>query len=224
MSSIPMKDDEALPQDEEVKRAAEMREWIEAKILELEQEVSRLRDMLLLVDSTLRRRSFVSAKELRTSSKTEESQQSPRSGRVADAKMQDHGQTPAQESVQPKANSAPSGEIRELRRSKDGEILATASIDQEKIVITPTTKIKFSSIIPPFQSFFVNRILKGYQSKDLEASKAGSLSATDVLQYNIKESEGFIIEVTIVNYRDKSRLNEILNTATWAFARMLEKK
>lgn len=216
-----MKDDDSFPQDEEVKRAAEMREWIEAKISELEQEVSRLRDMLLLVDGTLRRRSFVKAKELRSTSNAVATSQAPP---ISEPRQQGQPRRTATQAVQPKPNEASSSEVRELRRTKDGEILASASIESEKIVITPAVEIKLSSSIPPFQSFFVNRILKGYQSKDLEASKAGNLPATEALQYNVKENDGFITEVTIVNYRDKSRLNEILSTATWAFARMLEKK
>lgn len=226
MSSIPIKGDDGLPQDEEVKRAAETREWIEAKISELELEVSRLRDMLLLVDSTLRRRSFVSAKELRSASKaTVETPPPSRPPPASASKARDQTKPAAtQDTTRPKTKILPSVETRELRRTKDGEVLANASIEVEKIVITPADKVKLSSSIPPFQSFFVNRILKGYQSKDLESSKAGNLPATEVLQYNVKESDGFIAEVTIANYRDKARLNEILNTATWAFARMLEKK
>ena len=34
---------------------------------------------------------------------------------------------------------------------------------------------------------------------------------------------GKIKSVTISNYRERERLNEIFNTATWVFTRMLEK-
>ncbi len=53
------------PNEEEVKKAAEMREWLEEKIAETESELTRLKDMQSMVDSILRRTSFVPATELR---------------------------------------------------------------------------------------------------------------------------------------------------------------
>lgn len=210
---IPMEDDGSLPHDEEVKRAAEMREWIESKISELELEVTRLRNMLLIVDSTLRRRSFVSAKELRGA---EKNKILPKS--TQQMSKEEMG-TP-----ESRTKNARETEMKELRRTPDGEILANAMVEPKRIIITPASTLKLSDSVPPFQSFFVTRILKGYQTKDLESSKSGKISAADVLQYDVKLKEGFISEVMITNYRDKVRLNEILNTATWAFSRMLEKK
>ncbi len=221
MSSKPMKGDDIISQDDEVKRAAEIREWIEARISDLEQEVSRLRDMLLLVDGTLRRKSFVSAKELRVMPAAQELQ--PTKGMepaVASSQVKQRGS----QEISMSSAKVTSSETRELRRSKDGEVLANATVSSKKITIAPSSQVRLSSSVPPFQSFFVNRILKGYQSKDIDASRSGSLAATDVLQFNVKEVDGYIAEVTVTNYRDKSRLNEILSTATWAFARMLEKK
>ena len=53
--------------EEEVKRAAELREWLEARMLELENELGRLKDMQHVVDSVLRKSSFVPAAELKVS-------------------------------------------------------------------------------------------------------------------------------------------------------------
>ncbi|HXQ92332.1 MAG TPA: hypothetical protein VN739_04950, partial [Nitrososphaerales archaeon] len=54
------------PNEDEVKKAAEMREWLEEKIAEAEMELARLRDMQSMVDSVLRKNSFVPATELRS--------------------------------------------------------------------------------------------------------------------------------------------------------------
>lgn len=212
---IPMEDDGSLPHDEEVKRAAEMREWIESKISELELEVARLRNMLLIVDSTLRRRSFVSAKELRGAEKNKI---------LPKSTQQISKEEVGTREPEARTKNARETEMKELRRTPDGEILANAIVESKRVIITPASNLKLSDSVPPFQSFFVTRILKGYQTKDLESSKTGKISASDVLQYDVKLKEGFISEVMISNYRDKVRLNEILNTATWAFSRMLEKK
>ena len=44
------------------------------------------------------------------------------------------------------------------------------------------------------------------------------------MNYDIEEEEnGIIGRILINNYREKERLNEIFNTSTWVFTRMIEK-
>jgi len=190
--------------EEDVKRAAELKEWLEARMLELENELGRLKDMQQLVDSVLRRNSFVPAAALK-STQTKPS----RGEKVDDTKNQ-----------VPKSPDEP----RQLRRSKDGLLIASAFVSPEKLVVVPSSDVRISQTIPPFQTFFVNRILKGYESKDQELVASGKLSQSEAMSYSVEEEEGNISKVTVQNYRDKSRLNEILSTVNWAFTRMLEKK
>ncbi len=49
------------PNEDEVKRAAELREWLATRVQEVEIELERLKDMQRLVDSVLRKTSFVAA-------------------------------------------------------------------------------------------------------------------------------------------------------------------
>lgn len=211
------------PNEDEVKKAAEMREWLEEKIAEVESELVRLKDMQSMVDSILRRTSFVPATELRyyssspPSSKAEKSSSAPSSSSSVGSEMQ--SQVAKGAASQPSEDSA-----RELRRPKDGKLIATAIVSPEKIVITPAGDVRVSQTIPPFQNFFVNRIIKGYESKDQELVSAGKLEAASSIKFGVEETDGAIIRVTIENYRDKARLNEILNTINWAFTKMLEKK
>lgn len=183
--------------EDEVKRAAELREWLETRMSELETEMNRLRDMQQMVDSVLRRGSFVPAAELKSS------QARP----VASVKKEDQTE-----------------ESRQLRRTKDGLLTATAFITPDRLVVIPSTDVKVSQSTPPFQTFFINRILKGYESKDKEMVSSGKLGKSTMLSFQIEEKDGFINKITIENYREKSRLNEILSTVNWAFTRMLEKK
>jgi hypothetical protein len=202
--------------EDEVKRAAELKEWLESRISELESELGHLKDMMAIVDSTLRKSSFVPAAILRSASEATS----------GGAIISESRKTDRQNSEAPASSNAteiPDGQ-RALRRSKDAKLLANAFVDAQKIVIVPESGMKFSQVTPPFQSFFVNRILKGYRAKDEEQSKNGSLAPDQILSYIIQETEGNISSITITNYRDRVRLNEILSTATWAFTRMLEKK
>jgi hypothetical protein len=200
------------PNEDEVKKAAEMREWLEEKISETEMELTRLRDMQTMVDSILRKTSFVPATELRSNGSTQAKvQPSEKTGTAVKSEVQ-----------APSVKS--SDEPRQLRRSNDGKLIATAFVTPEKIIVVPSSDVKVSQTIPPFQNFFVNRIVKGYESKDQELVSSGKLDSQQALKFEIEETDGNISKVTIENYREKVRLNEILSTINWAFTRMLEKK
>lgn len=202
------------PNEAEVKRAAEIREWLEARILDLETELNTLKDMQLIVDSVLRKTSFIPATELRTPQVPSTSAKQPRPEKAEMTKSQ----------LQPPPVAGSPEEPRQLRRSKDGILIASAFVSPDKVLVIPSSEVKLQQTIPPFQNFFVNRILKGYESKDLELVAAGKLSQSEVLTYIVEEAEGNISKISVSNYRDKSRLNEILSTVNWAFTRMLEKK
>ncbi|MGI0092013.1 MAG: hypothetical protein ACREBS_09905 [Nitrososphaerales archaeon] len=193
------------PNEEEVKRAAELREWLESRISEAEMELSRLRDMQLIVDSVLRRTSFVPATDLKAPKPSNKEKV------VEPPKMQE-------------ASAGSPEEVRQLRRAKDGMLIASAFVSSDKVIVVPSSDVGVSQTVPPFQTFFVNRILKGYESKDQELVTSGKLSQAEALAYDVEESNGNISKVTVKNYRDKARLNEILSTVNWAFTRMLEKK
>ncbi|MEM4207499.1 MAG: hypothetical protein QXW96_02620, partial [Candidatus Nitrosocaldus sp.] len=77
---------------------------------------------------------------------------------------------------------------------------------------------------PPFQSFFINRILKEMKGKDEERVKKGEIRGEQMLDYSIDLDEAKNIKrILIKNYRDKDRLNELINSSTWVLTRMLEK-
>jgi uncharacterized protein YrzB (UPF0473 family) len=62
------------------------------------------------------------------------------------------------------------------------------------------------------------------KSKDKEKIQKGEIDESEIIDYKVDNDEnGKIKSVTISNYRDNDRLNEIFNTATWVFTRMLEK-
>jgi hypothetical protein len=61
------------------------------------------------------------------------------------------------------------------------------------------------------------------RAKDQDLVASGKLAKGSELRFDVEESNGAISRLMIENYRDKSRLNEILNTVAWTFSRMLEK-
>jgi len=119
------------------------------------------------------------------------------------------------------AKEAP--ETRELKRDKGGQVIATASITPDAVSVEPVSGVVLKSATPPFKSFLMGKILQGMKAKDEELVKAGKLPEGTQLRYDVEESAGTIAKLIIENYREKTRLNEILNTVAWTFSRMLEK-
>jgi hypothetical protein len=197
--------------EDDVRRAAEIREWLVKQISDKAEELDRLRTTLTLVDSLLKQGSFRAAAAL------EPRAQSPPHSPPR--------QAPA--SSQPTArqsNLETTGkDIRPLKRAKDEFVLANAEVATNAVTITPAPGVTLSANTPPFRSFFLSRILDGMKGKDAEKVSQGAIKESDTIDYRVDEEGGNIKKITISNYRDKDRLQEIFNTSSWVFTRMLEK-
>jgi hypothetical protein len=218
--------------EEDVRRAADIREWLTKQVADKQEEIERLRTMLLLVDLLLKRGSF------KTASSFESGPSSSLTIKPADkSSFTDYTQTT--EAVGSENNTmrefvVPSSEqraktlsnlteVRQLRRVKDNLLLATATFTEARVEITPADGIKLHVNTQPFKSFFLNRILEGMKARDVEKINRGEMTVSESLDYQIEEKNGAINKIIISNYRDKERLNEIFNTSTWVLTRMLEK-
>lgn len=188
--------------EEEIKRAAETKQWVESKIFELEGEIERLRGVLVMLDTVLRKTSFQPAATIPKEAKPEEAAPPQPTPVVATAEFK---------------------EVRPLKRSKDGMLLANGYVSEASVALVPVSDVALKVSTPPFGSFFLNRILEGMKGKDLENVSAGRLKENEVLNYTVEEENEVIKKIVINNYRDQSRLTEIFNTSVWTFARMLEK-
>ena len=121
------------------------------------------------------------------------------------------------------AESKEAPEVRELKRDKGGQLMATASITSDAVSIEPAGDVTLKSSTPPFKSFLLGKILDGMKTKDEDLVKAGKMAKGTALKFDVEESNGAISKLIVENYREKARLNEILNTISWTFSRMLEK-
>ena len=174
--------------EEEVKRVAELREWLVKQIADREDEISKLKTTLGIIDNVLKQVSF----------------------------------RPAVALSQPAGKESEYGEVRQLK-TKDDVVLANAYTAPNSVTIVPVSEIKLNVNTAPFQSFFLNRILEGMKNKDNERVDKGELKTNEIIDYKVEDDDGIIRKIIINNYREKERLNEIINTVTWVFTRMLEK-
>jgi len=172
--------------EQDVKKAAELKLWLEGRIAQLQEEMARLKESLAYVDATLRATTFKPAIEMM-----------PEAAEIS--------------------------ETRELRRDKGRDVIATASVTSERVVIEPVEGIVLKQGTPPFKSFLLGKILQGMTARDEELLGAGKLAKGSGLRFSVEEAQGAVAKLIIENYREKARLNEILNTVAWTFSRMLEK-
>lgn len=113
--------------------------------------------------------------------------------------------------------------VRELKRDKGGQVIATVSITPDAVAIEPSSGVVLKTSTPPFKSFLMGKILQGMKTKDEELVGSGKLAKGMELHFDTDEANGAIVKLVIENYRDGARLNEILSTVSWTFSRMLEK-
>jgi len=191
--------------DEQLKRAADLKLWIESKIAELHEEIEKLKEAQTIVDGVLRSSSFRPATEVAPAARQRDQE---REARSPPSSVEMGGQIP---------------EMRELRRDRGGETIAIAQVTSDRVVIEPVSEVVLRSETPPFKSFLLGKILSGMKTKDDELAAKGRIDRGKEIRFNVTEKAGRITGLSIDNYRESERLTEILNTVGWTFSRMLEK-
>ena len=211
--------------EEDIKNAAELRDWVLKQISDKQEEIDRLKRLLLLIDNLLKQESFKPASKLQRSinntegssiGETQESVLRNKSNIKTESKK--HNLTNLNENV------SEFTETRELKRLKDNLLLAKVNISSQTIEIIPENDLLFSMDTPPFKSFFIKRILEGMITQDRDRNRQKQALNNEPLNYSIDEYEGKIKKIIINNYREKERLTDIINTSAWVLTRMLEKE
>src|SRR5918997_7174455 len=204
--------------EEDIRRAAEIREWLIKEISDRQEEVERLRTTLSIIDNLLKQGSFKAAANLgfaaaattptpagpTTSSTTTTAQIQQQTRQTSASPAQE--QSPAAKRQQQQAEAAAptlrstadnditgsgdnSRNIKPLKRAKDDFLLANAEISQDSVVIVPAPGVNLNANTPPFKSFFLNRILEGMKNKDAEKVSQGTLSESDSINYKVVEED-----------------------------------
>ncbi|MCQ5362038.1 MAG: hypothetical protein NO482_01255 [Candidatus Methanomethylicia archaeon] len=186
--------------DQETRTLAELKKDLEEKIAKAEKELAFLKASLKLVDEALTRISFRPASRL-----VEETQKAP-------VEM-------PKPSIEPPAPQEQPFPI----KSKTGEDLGIFYIGKNTVRIVPRPDLGLNLKTPPFQSFFLERVIGEMRKKDEMAVDAGTKDPDSIIEYNIKSDGDIIKEITILNVDEDSRVRELRSSIRWTFERMLEK-
>jgi len=109
-----------------------------------------------------------------------------------------------------------------LMRDSSGEIIANAFVTPTQVSIVLNDDIGLDENTSPLKSFFIDRIIADMKRKDSSDVQRGKIQPDSVIDYVINKNGSHIREIIVKNYRQKDRVNEIINTAAWSFSRMIE--
>ncbi|MDE1828850.1 MAG: hypothetical protein KGI25_00865 [Thaumarchaeota archaeon] len=180
--------------EDEIRDILELREWISEEIEKRQKEIERLTQNIRILDSLVKQSSFSKASHLASS---------------------------------PQAKASPKPEMEETTgvipiKSPDNQVIANAHVTQDELVIIPSEEVSLDIETQPFKSFFLGRIIGNMESQDNADVKSGKIPQNTAISCMVNKDGTRIREILIKNYRQKDRVNEIINTATWSFARMIE--
>ena len=109
-----------------------------------------------------------------------------------------------------------------IKRNNDGKIIANAFVTPDQLSIVLDNGIAINADTPPFKSFFLDRIIGEMKKKDVVEAENGKIRKESIIDYIVTKNGANIREIIIKNYRQKERVNELINTAGWSLTRMLE--
>ncbi|MGI0003893.1 MAG: hypothetical protein ACREAX_01215 [Candidatus Nitrosotenuis sp.] len=109
-----------------------------------------------------------------------------------------------------------------LRKNTDGALIANAHITPDQVLIVLEDGLTLREDMHPFKSFFLDRIIGEMKRKDIADLEKGEIGEDSIINCLINKDGSHLREIIIKNYRQKERVNEIINTATWSFSKMIE--
>ena len=178
--------------EEQIRDILELKEWISEEIEKHQKDIEKLEKNLVILDSVIKQSSFSKASSL--ISKSEQ-----------------------------KSVTLPDKVILiPIKRSVDNKIIANAHVTPNEVVIIPSEDVILDTETHPFKSFFLGRIIGGMENKDNLEVQNGKITEDAVINCIINKDGNKIREILIKNYRERERVNEIINTASWSFSRMIE--
>ncbi len=185
--------------DEQIRKMLELKETIIEKMSKCQDEIDFLQKNLDVLDVVLKGSSFTKASSL---AKNITKQEEP-----------DILDTPEEDPLEVK---------KQIIDSKDGGVIANAFVTPDQVSIVLEDGIGLTPEIPPLKTFFIERIIGEMKKSDDVAVKDGKINQESVIDCIINKNGSAIREIIIKNYRQKERVDEIINTATWSLARMVE--
>ena len=184
--------------DEQIRKMLELKETIIEKMSKYQDEIDFLQKNLDVLDVVLKGSSFTKASALAKNTTIEEQPD------ILDT------------------HEEPLEVKKQIIDSKDGGVIANAFVTPDQVSIVLEDGIGLTPEIPPLKTFFIERIIGEMKKIDDVDVRDGKINKESVIDCIINKNGSSIREIIIKNYRQKERIDEIINTATWSLTRMVE--
>ena len=184
--------------EEQIRDIINLKESLINQIEKHQEEIETLERNIKILDFVLKETSFAKASTLTRNTSTEEKE-------MTSLTKKGH-----------KENSIP------IKRGNNGKIIANAYVTPDQVSIVLDEDMVINADTPPFKSFFIDRIIGEMKRKDSTDVDNGKIQKESIIDYIINKNGSDLREIIIKNYRQKERVNEIINTAGWSLTRMLE--
>ncbi|WP_100183166.1 hypothetical protein [Candidatus Nitrosotenuis aquarius] len=109
-----------------------------------------------------------------------------------------------------------------LKKNTDGSLIGNAHISPDQVLIVLDNTLNLKEDMHPFKSFFLERIIGEMKKKDIADMEKGIITQDSMIDCLVNKDGTSLREIIIKNYRQKERINEILNTAAWSLSKMIE--
>ena len=186
--------------DEQVKDIVALKESLMDQIDRHHESIGMLEKNIIVLDLFLKGSSFTKASKLEIK----------------------EGEVKIESIEKPVEKSIPVENLIPIKRVNDGKIIANAFVTPDQVSIVLDNEIEINADTPPFKSFFLDRIIGEMKKKDFAEAENGRIQKEAVIDYIVNKNGVNIREIIIKNYRQKERVNELINTAGWSLTRMLE--
>ena len=188
---------------EKIKKLVAFKKRLEKKVEELESELSEVRLMLEVVNSTLLEKGFKRAEIAKAPTTIEAS--------------------PLEEEVIVQS-SQPPGESENVipLETVTGELLANLYPSEDSLRVVLAEDKNFDINTPPFTQFLIERVLAKMQEKDNELARTGQIMQNNIFSFDIVREGDTVHEIQIRNF-DADRLRELKSSIRWTLEKMYEK-
>ena len=197
--------------ENETKKLLGFKASLETRLREIEQEMSDIRTALEEINGLLVTTGFRTFSTPTTSSPIHVPKQEPVTPEPED-------ETPTTVPLSP-----PPGDDQISVTGKDGTLLGTIIVEEMELEFTPSDVFQFTTDIPPFQSFLLERVLDNMRRTDQERASDGKLDPQEILEYTVETDGDRITKLSITNYGGERRLRELNSSLRWTLDKMYDK-
>ena len=212
------------PDEERVRSILEVKEYVAKKIEEHEAEIEMLRRNLELLDSTLTKSSFAKASDLLRGGGA---------GGGGAAAAKGGGPAEADSKAVEEEEADPGAGVGGGRREDGtaemtsiagpgGQVLARAHVTDDRVSIVMADGVHVDAESDQIQEFLLGKVVGRMKREDAVGVEEGRIEAGQTVEAKVESDGARLVSVTVSNYRERERSNEIVGTARWAINQLVD--